>query len=169
VYGSRNSVHHLRLPQFHATKARFPSICFWVLAHHGSLPTLQALLVPEKRIWEVGGRFNEMVREGVKDGSHNFLFQRLPQPTPHRLKHTPSVFSLPSSRAYSLGLATPTALMRRYASILSVGKYHRNLLLYMYVTHYSLSAHCPSSVLLFGCRIETCLHNTTTWNNVHYS
>ena len=55
----------VRLPQFctkaktHATKARFPSICFWVLAHHGSLPTLRALLVPEKRIWEVGGRFNE--------------------------------------------------------------------------------------------------------------
>ena len=48
-----------KTPQFHGTKARFPSICFWVLAHHGSLPTLRALLVPEKRIWEEGGRFNQ--------------------------------------------------------------------------------------------------------------
>ena len=44
MYGSRNSVRRLRLPQFHATKARFPSICFWVLAHHGSLPTLRGIV-----------------------------------------------------------------------------------------------------------------------------
>jgi hypothetical protein len=76
VYGSRNSALRLRLPQFHATKADFQVSLLgfgasWVPPHSASIVSAgeknlggwwafqRALLVPEKRIWEVGGRFNK--------------------------------------------------------------------------------------------------------------